>query len=196
MRIRNAQTSQYKGSDQFSWREVRIEFCDPKLYLRLVINMAFFQCYSDYSSGAIQFCQDILLYGFSTFLPSILKASGYGTLASNYLTIPVYVFGALMFYAAAFASDRFLIRSPVISFQCELVLPLIDTTVRLGCQSLWYSRLHLAFDRDKKWSEILCDVPCCCGGVQRTWHESHMAQCQCCTPLSTSDSNWLPADTW
>lgn len=100
MRIRYAQGKQYLGSEELDWREIRIAFQDPKLYL----------------SGCIQFCQDILLYGFSTFLPSILKASGHGTLASNYLTIPVYIFGALMFYCAAFASDKFLLRSPFLLF--------------------------------------------------------------------------------
>jgi hypothetical protein len=85
------------GSDKFDWQEIRIAFQDPKLYL----------------SGAIQFCQDILLYGFSTFLPAILKGAGYNTLQSNYLTVPVYIFGAICFVAAAFASDRLTLRAPV-----------------------------------------------------------------------------------
>ncbi|KAK4936882.1 hypothetical protein LTR10_022339 [Elasticomyces elasticus] len=100
MRIRDQQRIQYMGSDELDWQEVRIAFQDPKLYL----------------SGAIQFCQDILLYGFSTFLPAILKAAKYNTLQSNYLTIPVYVFGAIAFLAAAVASDRLMIRSPFILF--------------------------------------------------------------------------------
>lgn len=57
-------------------------------------------------SGAIQFCQDILLYGFSTFLPSILKGMGYDTLRSNALTVPVYVFSAIVFTIVAFFADR------------------------------------------------------------------------------------------
>jgi hypothetical protein len=70
---------------------------DPKLYL----------------SGLIQFMQDILLYGFSTFLPSILKAMNYDTLQSNYLTIPVYLWGAIIFLCLAWISDRYEIRGPV-----------------------------------------------------------------------------------
>ena len=97
MRIRQEQTAQYIGSDEFKWEEVRIAFKDPKLYL----------------SAAIQFCQDILLYGFSTFLPAILKAAGYNKLESNYLTVPVYIFGAIAFILAAIASDRLRLRSPV-----------------------------------------------------------------------------------
>lgn len=65
------------------------------------------------SSGLIQFCQDILLYGFSTFLPSILRAMKYDTLQSNYLTIPVYIWGAIIFLSMAWVSDRWSIRGPV-----------------------------------------------------------------------------------
>jgi hypothetical protein len=97
MRIRQAQTAEYHGSDEFNWEELRIAIRDPKVYL----------------SAAIQFCQDILLYGFSTFLPAILKAANYNTLQSNYLTIPVYIFGAIAFIAAAVASDRLRLRAPV-----------------------------------------------------------------------------------
>ncbi|KAL6250464.1 hypothetical protein RBB50_002766 [Rhinocladiella similis] len=100
MRIRHRQRAQYMGSEELDWQEVRIAFKDPKLYL----------------SGAIQFCQDILLYGFSTFLPAILKAAGYDTLQSNYLTVPVYLFGAAAFIAAAIISDRLRLRSPFILF--------------------------------------------------------------------------------
>jgi len=100
MRIRSQQRAEYMGSDKFDWQEIRIAFQDPKLYL----------------SGAIQFCQDILLYGFSTFLPAILKGAGYNTLQSNYLTVPVYIFGAICFVAAAFASDRLTLRAPFILF--------------------------------------------------------------------------------
>ncbi|TVY41673.1 putative transporter [Lachnellula subtilissima] len=85
------------GSEKFDWAEVRIALTDPKLYM----------------SGLIQFMQDILLYGFSTFLPSILKAMKYDTLQSNYLTIPVYIWGAISFLCIAWISDRYQIRGPV-----------------------------------------------------------------------------------
>lgn len=104
MKIRQHQTAAYMGSDEFKWEEVRIAFKDPKLYL----------------SGGIQFCQDILLYGFSTFLPAILKSSGYDRLQSNLLTIPVYIVGAVIFIIAAVFSDRLMLRSPV-SFDACLV---------------------------------------------------------------------------
>lgn len=63
-------------------------------------------------SGIIQFCQDILLYGFSTFLPSIITSMGYTSLQAQYLTIPVYIIGGGSFLALSFISDRLTLRSP------------------------------------------------------------------------------------
>jgi hypothetical protein len=91
MRVRNEQRRKYMGSDQFSWEEMRIALSDPKLFF----------------SGVIQFCQDILLYGFSTFLPTILGGMGYNSLMSNVLTVPVYIWAAMIFVAIAFCSDRY-----------------------------------------------------------------------------------------
>ncbi|RFU72905.1 mfs transporter [Trichoderma arundinaceum] len=96
MKVREAQRAQYMGSEDFSWEEIRIAVKDPKLYL----------------SGAVQFCQDILLYGFSTFLPSIIVSMGYSSIQAQYLSIPVYIFGGLCFISFAFLSDRTCIRGP------------------------------------------------------------------------------------
>ncbi|KAM3512004.1 hypothetical protein MY11210_004330 [Beauveria gryllotalpidicola] len=98
MKVRAIQRAQYMGSEDFSWKEIRIGLKDPKLYM----------------SGAIQFCQDILLYGFSTFLPSIIVSMGYSVIQAQYLSIPVYIFGGLAFLAAAFISDRYCIRGPLL----------------------------------------------------------------------------------
>ncbi|KAL6866847.1 MFS general substrate transporter [Trichoderma novae-zelandiae] len=96
MKVREAQRAQYMGSEEFSWEEIWISLKDPKLYL----------------SGCIQFCQDVLLYGFSTFLPSIIVSMGYTSIEAQYLSIPVYIFGGLCFLAVAFVSDRTCIRGP------------------------------------------------------------------------------------
>jgi MFS family permease len=45
--------------------------------------------------------------GISTFLPTIIKSIGFGTLQTQYLTIPVYVLGAISSSAIAFLSDRY-----------------------------------------------------------------------------------------
>ncbi|KAJ9219490.1 hypothetical protein DTO169C6_8125 [Paecilomyces variotii] len=96
MKVRNEQRRKYMGSDKFDWEEIRIAARDPKLYF----------------SGIVQFCQDILLYGFSTFLPAILKSMGYDSLKSNALTVPVYVWGAIAFISIAYFSDRYRTFAP------------------------------------------------------------------------------------
>ncbi|KAI8264242.1 putative transporter [Colletotrichum sp. SAR11_239] len=98
MKVRAAQRVQYMGSEEFSWDEVKIALKDPKLYI----------------SGLIQFCQDILLYGFSTFLPSIIVSMGYTSIEAQYLSIPVYIFGGIAFLCFAYVSDRLCLRGPLV----------------------------------------------------------------------------------
>lgn len=72
MEQRSVQRAAYMGSEEFSWEEIKIALKDPKVYLRSVLSHHRY-CSSLLTicrSGAVQFCQDILLYGFSTFLPS------------------------------------------------------------------------------------------------------------------------------
>lgn len=105
------------GSEEFSWAEVKIALADPKVILRYVSQFDNRQhTLTAMYSGLIQFCQDILLYGFSTFLPSIIKSLGYNTLQAQYLTIPVYIFGGGAFMVIAYISDRTSIRGPLVAF--------------------------------------------------------------------------------
>ncbi|OVF10230.1 putative high-affinity nicotinic acid transporter [Clavispora lusitaniae] len=68
-------------------------------------------------SVVIQFCQDVCLYGFSTFLPIILKSGlGFDSLKAQYLTVPVYIFAGLIYLFFAEISDRTKIRGPIIVF--------------------------------------------------------------------------------
>lgn len=117
MRVRNEQRRKYMGSDKFSWEEMRIALSDPKLFF----------------SGVIQFCQDILLYGFSTFLPTILGGMGYDSLMSNVLTVPVYIWAALIFIAIAFCSDRYSKFASVCSARRSITLL---STLTVGSTSL------------------------------------------------------------
>lgn len=79
--------------------------------------MRTFKSLKTYTSIIIQFCQDICLYGFSTFLPSILKLGlGFDSLQAQYLTIPVYLFAGALFLATAILSDRLRLRGPLMAF--------------------------------------------------------------------------------
>ncbi|KAF4458068.1 major facilitator superfamily transporter [Fusarium albosuccineum] len=91
MEIRHQQRLAYMGADVFSWEEIKLACTDTKVWL----------------CAGTQFCQNILSNGFGTFLPAILFAMGHDRLAANYLTIPVYVLGAIGFFIFAFLSDKY-----------------------------------------------------------------------------------------
>ena len=112
MRVRNEQRRHYMGNEHFTWEEMWLALRDPKL--------AF--------SAVVQFCQDILLYGFSTFLPTILQSIGYNSLMSNVLTVPVYMWAAIVFVILAFMADRYS-KFAVVSLPCfcSRLLMLINT---------------------------------------------------------------------
>ncbi|ANB14237.1 Tna1p [Sugiyamaella lignohabitans] len=79
----------YYGEQTFKWSDVRRAFKDPKVYI----------------SATAQFCSDVVLYGFSTFLPAIIKTLGYTNLSVQYMTIPVYICGAVVFLSVAMLAD-------------------------------------------------------------------------------------------
>lgn len=106
MKIREKQRVQYMGANPaFSWSQVLLAFKDFKTYFAFVI----------------QFCQDIILYGFSTFLTAILKLGlGYTSREAQYMSVPVYILAAIVFMVSAYVSDRFQVRGPV--FFCYNIL--------------------------------------------------------------------------
>ncbi|KAH6989041.1 major facilitator superfamily domain-containing protein [Ilyonectria sp. MPI-CAGE-AT-0026] len=104
MEIRHQQRMSYMGEDVFSWEEIKLAASDPKVWL----------------CAGTQFCQNILSNGFGTFLPAILAAMGHSRLAANYLTIPVYVLGAIGFFTFAFLSDKYQKCGPFILFTNSL----------------------------------------------------------------------------
>ncbi|KAH8810763.1 high-affinity nicotinic acid transporter-like protein [Xylogone sp. PMI_703] len=86
--------------EEFNWADVIEALTSPMCYL----------------SGFIQLCTNTYIYGISTFLPTIINSIGYGSLQTQYLTIPVYVLGAISSFAIAYLSDRYQRRSPFMLF--------------------------------------------------------------------------------
>ncbi|CAG9938537.1 unnamed protein product [Clonostachys rosea f. rosea IK726] len=83
MLARDRQRLEYLGSLNFEWVEVGRALKDPKVWL----------------CALIQFFQDIILYGFSTFLPSILKLDlNFNAMEAQYLSVPVYLLGGIVFF--------------------------------------------------------------------------------------------------
>ncbi|THX36481.1 high-affinity nicotinic acid transporter [Aureobasidium pullulans] len=77
----------------------RVAFTDPIIYI----------------ASASFFSASIALFGFGTFLPTIIKGLGYTSLQANYLTIPVYIFATLTLITATFTSDRLQKRAIVLA---------------------------------------------------------------------------------
>ncbi|KAG9683638.1 high-affinity nicotinic acid transporter, partial [Aureobasidium melanogenum] len=88
-----------RGTEEFSWSHVRVAFTDPIIYI----------------ASASFFSASIALFGFGTFLPTIIKGLGYTSLQANYLTIPVYVFATLTLITATFTSDKLKKRAAVLA---------------------------------------------------------------------------------
>ncbi|KAH9903532.1 major facilitator superfamily transporter [Xylariomycetidae sp. FL2044] len=92
MRIRQEQVKIYLGeSETFDKAEVKLAFEDVKIWL----------------SGACQFCADTCSFGFGTFLPVIIKGFGYGSVRTQLLTVPVYIWASVVYIFISFMSDRF-----------------------------------------------------------------------------------------
>jgi MFS family permease len=107
MRLRKQRDVVFKGDDKFEWKWVKEALSDPFVYLASV---GFFT-------------SSVAIFGFGTFLPTIIKGFGYNSFQANYLTIPVYAVGALSLATQAYWSDRLTKRA------LFLVLSAIPVTV-------------------------------------------------------------------
>ncbi|VUC29708.1 unnamed protein product [Clonostachys rosea] len=95
-----------EGENQSNRRWLKPSFTDPFVYL---VGIAFFT-----SSVAIT--------GFGVFLPTIIQGLGYESLQVQYMTIPVYAFGAICLVINCFLSDRWQRRAPFLVGCCFPVM--------------------------------------------------------------------------
>ena len=88
-------------SDVFEWQDVRKGLKDWKIY----------------TMCAGQFCTDTMLYGYSTFLPTIIEGIQPNASAATVqaLTIPCYAVGAISYMSTARFSDWTQLRGPVVA---------------------------------------------------------------------------------
>ncbi|KAH8591454.1 putative MFS transporter [Bisporella sp. PMI_857] len=91
LRIRARETGQTASAQKFHWADVRDGFSDWQIWL----------------FSLSSFTNDIMFYGFSTFLPSIIKSLGRWTAPQTQaLTVPVYALGTGVYLVVAQLSDR------------------------------------------------------------------------------------------
>ncbi|KAK0385596.1 hypothetical protein NLU13_6773 [Sarocladium strictum] len=104
MKLIREQNNPYKESMSLDWSQFKLALTDPFVYL----------------ASISLFCSSIAMFGFGTFLPTLLKGLGYKGLAPNYLSIPVYVLASITTGVTTFVSDHIqrraicLIHSPVL----------------------------------------------------------------------------------
>ena len=93
IRRRSREMGQTASAQEFHWEDVLHGLTDWKVY-------AF--CFG-------QFGADTMLYGFSTFLPTIIKGINpkWSSAIVQLLTMPCYALGAITYLVAAWLSDRY-----------------------------------------------------------------------------------------
>ncbi|KAJ5084533.1 hypothetical protein NUU61_009112 [Penicillium alfredii] len=95
MRMRMQLSARYADDEAFDVREVWKTLRDPKSWL------------TSLNQIAINICS----FGFSTFLPTIIKGFGYDSVRTQLLTVPVYIWASLFYLVIANLSDRVRMRA-------------------------------------------------------------------------------------
>uniref|UniRef100_A0A8H7K8H4 Major facilitator superfamily (MFS) profile domain-containing protein n=1 Tax=Bionectria ochroleuca TaxID=29856 RepID=A0A8H7K8H4_BIOOC len=150
MLARDRQRLEYLGSLNFEWVEVGRALKDPKVWLCCLI----------------QFFQDIILYGFSTFLPSILKLDlNFNAMEAQYLSVPVYLLGGIVFFTAAIMGDKYKLRGTFLGILD--IFAVVGYAILLGVSNSPGARYFACY---------LIAIPIYCGpGLNEIWINNNMA---------------------
>ncbi|KAI1365458.1 high-affinity nicotinic acid transporter [Xylaria arbuscula] len=143
MEARELKRQEYMGAEKFEWKQTISALKEWRVY----------------TGALIQFFQDIILYGYSTFLPSILHSGlGFTKLQSQYLSVPVYLLGGISFFTAAKIGDKYGLRGT-----CVLVL---DIFAVIGYVIL----ITVESNAVRYFACYLIAIPLYCGpGINETW---------------------------
>ena len=149
LEARELKRREYMGAAEFDWAQVRSVLCHWRVY----------------AAAAVQFLQDIVLYGFSTFLPSILRNDlGYTRLEAQYLSVPVYALGGISFFAAAILGDKYALRGSI--------LGCLDTFAIVGYLLI----ILVPASGVKHFACYLIAIPLYCGaGINEMWIANNTA---------------------
>ena len=102
MRLRLQQSTRYVETEEFDIKEVWKTLRDPKTWL----------------TSFNQICVNICSFGFSTFLPTIIKGFGYDSVKTQLLTVPVYIWASAFYLVIANLSDRVRMRAVFMTPLC------------------------------------------------------------------------------
>lgn len=95
MRMRMQASAQYSAEESFDIREVWKTLRDPKSWL----------------TSLNQISVNICSFGFSTFLPTIIRGFGYSSVRTQLLTVPVYIWASVFYLVIAHFSDMVRMRA-------------------------------------------------------------------------------------
>ncbi|ORY19060.1 major facilitator superfamily domain-containing protein [Clohesyomyces aquaticus] len=90
MRARKARDARFKGAAEFSWKFAKRAFTDPFVYM----------------TASLLFASSIPLFGFTTFLPTMLRGLGHTGLEANYLSTPPYILASISLISWTTLSDK------------------------------------------------------------------------------------------
>ncbi|KAJ5157321.1 uncharacterized protein N7482_008421 [Penicillium canariense] len=102
MRIRMQLSAQYADIGPFDICEVWKTLRDPKSWL------------TSFNQISVNICS----FGFSTFLPTIIKSFGYDSVKTQLLTVPVYIWASVFYLVIAHLSDRVCMRAVFMTPLC------------------------------------------------------------------------------
>ncbi|KAJ4375757.1 hypothetical protein N0V83_001033 [Neocucurbitaria cava] len=148
LRARHENERLYQGksmtTDAMDKSEVKLAFRDPKVWL----------------NSFCQFCANTCSFGFSTFLPVIIKGFGYSSIRTQLLTVPVYIWASVVYLTVAFFSDYFNRRAFVM--------------VPLACVTMVGYAMMLGVSMDKTGvlyfaTFVTATGIYCCVGLNVTW---------------------------
>lgn len=95
MRLRMQQSARYADNEEFDVKEVWKTLRDPKSWL----------------TSFNQICVNTCSFGFSTFLPTIIRGFGFDSVKTQLLTVPVYIWASAFYLVVANLSDRVRMRA-------------------------------------------------------------------------------------
>ncbi|KAJ5435881.1 hypothetical protein N7445_006766 [Penicillium cf. griseofulvum] len=95
MRMRMQQSARYADTEEFDVKEVWKTLRDPKSWL----------------TSFNQICVNTCSFGFSTFLPTIIRGFGFDSVKTQLLTVPVYIWASAFYLVVANFSDRVRMRA-------------------------------------------------------------------------------------
>lgn len=139
MMARKKKYAIYKGEDTFNWKWIRMGFTDPIIYL----------------AGVGLFAASVPMFGFSTFLPTILLGMGYDSLQANYLTIPVYSWAVVCLFTWLYFSDKMGVRTVIGMLTPIPVIIGYGLVVGTSNSAVGYFAMFLCGSGEKKLSDRL-----------------------------------------